>query len=84
MSGSQSARSSISNSSRGSHASRARRSSRGKKEHKKKTAPRIDMNDPPSPLKKIIKQIEKKQVKAKKKIKISEDDPFTNIFLQDS
>ena len=78
MSASESVRSSISNSSRG------RRSSRGKKDSKKRSAPKIDMNDPPSPLKKIMKQIEKKQVKVKKKIKISEDDPFTNIFLQDS
>ena len=43
------------------------------------------MSDPPSPLKKLMKEIERKQYgKYKRKIKISEDDPFTNIFIKDS
>ena len=42
------------------------------------------MNDPPSPLKRIMNEIERKKGKGKRKIKISEDDPFTNIFIKDS
>ena len=55
--------------------------SRGKIKRNARTVPRIDMNDPPSPLKKIMNEIERKKGKGKRKIKISEDDPFTNIFL---
>ena len=55
MSGSESARSSVSGASRG------RRSSRGKAKRNTRTAPRIDMNDPPSPLKKIMNEIERKK-----------------------
>ena len=42
------------------------------------------MNDPPSPLKKLINEIEKKNAKPNRKFKISEDDPFTNIFIKES
>ena len=31
-----------------------------------------------------MNEIERKKDKGKRKIKISEDDPFTNIFLKDS
>ena len=35
-------------------------------------------------MKRIMNEIERKKGKGKRKIKISEDDPFTNIFIKDS